>query len=131
MEKRYLIDSNIILEYLSNTLPFDGKILLENIIDKEFNISIINRIEILGHESVNKPIEEFINLANSYGLSKEIETMTIKLRKKKKIKIPDAIIAATCIVNDFILITRNENDFKNIENLKFINPHKINEKPWP
>jgi len=44
--------------------------------------------------------------------------------KSKKIKLPDAIIAATAIVNNLVIITRNEKDFKNIENLEYLNPYK-------
>lgn len=39
-----------------------------------------------------------------------------------KIKLPDAIIAATALNNDFILATRNEQDFINIKNIKIFNP---------
>jgi hypothetical protein len=44
------------------------------------------------------------------------------LRKKKKTKLPDAIIAATALELGLTLITRNIGDFKNIPNLKSINP---------
>lgn len=49
----------------------------------------------------------------------------MKLRKNKKNKTPDAIIAATALAHNFTIITNNEKDFKNIEGLKVINPHKI------
>ena len=38
------------------------------------------------------------------------------------IKLPDAIIAATALVYDLTLISRNVSDFKNIEGLKVLNP---------
>lgn len=38
---------------------------------------------------------------------------------------PDAIIAATAIVNKLIFLTRNEKDFINIHKLDLINPWKI------
>ncbi|MFY8003432.1 MAG: PIN domain-containing protein [Chitinophagaceae bacterium] len=47
---------------------------------------------------------------------------TAELRKNFKIKLPDAIIAATAIVNELTLITRNTNDFKHINILRTINP---------
>jgi predicted nucleic acid-binding protein len=46
----------------------------------------------------------------------------IELRKKNKTKLPDAIIAATALELGLTLITRNIGDFKNIPNLKSINP---------
>jgi predicted nucleic acid-binding protein len=40
-------------------------------------------------------------------------------------KLPDAIIAATALVYDLTLITRNTSDFKNMEGLKVINPFDL------
>jgi predicted nucleic acid-binding protein len=45
---------------------------------------------------------------------------TIQIRREHKIKLPDAIIAATALVYDFTLITRNTADFADI--CKIINP---------
>jgi hypothetical protein len=39
-----------------------------------------------------------------------------------KIKLPDAVIAATCLVNDLVLLTRNVSDFVGVENLIVSNP---------
>lgn len=49
----------------------------------------------------------------------------VVLRKIKRIKLPNAIIAATAIKMSFILITNNEKDFDDIQGLKIINPYKI------
>jgi len=37
---------------------------------------------------------------------------------KDEIPLPDAVIAATCIVRGMILVTRNEKDFRNISELQ-------------
>jgi len=44
------------------------------------------------------------------------------IRKSKKIKLPDAILAATAIVYDLTLVTCNSDDFKNIPELKILTP---------
>jgi predicted nucleic acid-binding protein len=43
-----------------------------------------------------------------------------------KLKLPDAIIAATAIDNNFTLIADNDADFKKVPGLKYINPMQIN-----
>jgi predicted nucleic acid-binding protein len=48
----------------------------------------------------------------------------VKIRRNKKIKTPDAIIAATAIVHNLTLIT-SDTDFNNIENLHLINPDEM------
>ena len=48
----------------------------------------------------------------------------VNIRKGKKIKTPDAIIAATALAYSFTLITNNEKDFAKIKGLKIINPRK-------
>jgi predicted nucleic acid-binding protein len=48
---------------------------------------------------------------------------TIQIRKYNRIKLPDAIIAATALQNDLILVTNNATDFKNIKDLEIFNPY--------
>lgn len=125
MGKNFLIDTNILLEYLSSLLPTKASNYVENIINDNFNISIINRIEILGHNSSDVKQETFLNLANTFQLTKDVEIQTIEIRKSHKIKLPDAIIAATALVHDFTIVTRNIKDFEKIEGLLCINPYII------
>ena len=51
--------------------------------------------------------------------------LTIALRKEYKIKLPDAIIAATALANDLTIVTNNIKDFSNISGLQLINPYSI------
>lgn len=53
-------------------------------------------------------------------MDEEIILKTIEIRKKYTIKLPDAIIAAACLVNDSILITNNAKDFDKIDGLSTI-----------
>lgn len=75
--------------------------ILDNVIDDNFNFSIINKIELLGFDNLTSDEEvrftELIDAANIYELHSEIVSQTIEIRKKYKIKLPDAIIAATAI----------------------------------
>ena len=70
-----------------------------------------------------KQATEFIQNFIVIGLEEAIILRTIALRKLLKIKLPDAVIAATAIVHDLTLITRNTDDFKNIPGLTVLNPH--------
>jgi predicted nucleic acid-binding protein len=65
-------------------------------------------------------LHAFINDALVIELEQPIKLSTAVIRKQYRIKLPDAIIAATALVHDLTLITRNTSDFKNIEGLKII-----------
>ena len=125
MATRYLIETNVIIDYSLNKLNLNGKNFIAKIIDNFPVISVINKIELLGFSIVTSEIKEFVSNSHLIDLSNKITEQTIELRKKHKIKIPDAIIAATAIVNKLTLITRNDKDFKNISELKMINPNNL------
>ncbi len=127
-KSEYLIDTNSVIDYLGNKLPSSGKDLMDLIIDKKPIVSVISKIEVLGYNSPKehyKVLEEFISDCTILNLNEEVVNVCIEIRKKYKTKLPDALIAATAIVHDLVLITRNISDFKNINELKTIDPHHI------
>ncbi|MFW5754923.1 MAG: type II toxin-antitoxin system VapC family toxin [Marinilabiliaceae bacterium] len=126
MGKQYLIDTNAAVDYLDNKLPPEANALIDKI---ESRISIITRIELLSWPNATMQqtsvLEEFIRNSHVYNFQEPMVQNTIGLRKKYRIKLPDAIIAATAIANDQILITRDTKDFNKIEELQIINPHDL------
>jgi predicted nucleic acid-binding protein len=67
----------------------------------------------------------FISLATVLHLTPNIVQQTIILRKLYKIKVPDAIIAATAMVNNFTLLSHNLSDFNSIEGLRLIDSYTL------
>jgi predicted nucleic acid-binding protein len=125
MGKTYLIDTNVLLEYVAGLLPEKARIFVENVINEDFHISVINRIEVLGHESATNELADFLALATTHQLTLDVEKQTIDLRKHKKTKLPDAIIAATALVHGFTIISRNTKDFQPVAGLACINPYDL------
>ena len=128
MGEQYLIDSNAAIDYLGGKLPASGISFMNKVVNDIYKISIITKIEMLGYNAPEKDehiLIDFIESSLVLDLSDEVVTKTITLRKKHKIKIPDAIIAATAICFKLTLISRNETDFKNIPQLKIINPFSL------
>ena len=70
-------------------------------------------------------LEVFINSSIVFGLDEKIILKAIDIRKNIRLKLPDAIIAATALTNGLILITRNISDFKNIPELQIIDPWNL------
>ena len=98
------------------------------ILDDKSAISIITKIETLGFNftvlAEQENTEYFINNSTIMEMSNDVVNKTIALRKRNKIKLPDAIIAATAIVYDFTLIT-GDKYFKNITELNTIDPNSL------
>lgn len=127
--QEYLIDTNVAIEYIGEALPEKVLALLDGAIDGQFYISVINKIELLGFAGITENEElkflELINAADVLGLDEDIVNSTIEIRKAYKTKLPDAIIAATALVNKLTIITRNTKDFNKIEGLEVLNPYDI------
>lgn len=129
MVERYLVDSNVIIDFSANRISDNGTQFVENLFDSNFIISVVTEIEVLGYDEIPSKInllEEFLNTAFIFQLDKEIVKQTILLRRKvKKLKLGDAIIAATALTKNLILITRNTKDFEKILDLKTMNPYEL------
>ena len=125
MGQKYLLDTNVVLDFMGRKLPDKSKMLLSEIIDDQINISAINKMELLGFDHVEQNLAAFVSFADVYYVNDEVIDQTIALRKKYKVKLPDAIIAATAIVNNFTLISHNFKDFQKITELQFIDSYNI------
>ena len=121
----YLLDTNVIIDFSALKLPEKAYRQLSIIIDSSPQISIINKIELLSISDVPEQILAFVDEANVIKLDDDIVSKTIEVRRKYKLKLPDAIIAATAIVMELQLITRNAVDFRRIKGLKLIDPYTI------
>jgi toxin FitB len=88
-------------------------------------ISVITYMEILGFSfgtlEEEKYIRDLISLFTIIYVDQKIADIVVDIRKNKRIKLPDAIISATAISLDLQFVTRNVDDFDNI-NLKILNP---------
>jgi len=125
MEPQYLLDSNVVIGYLAGRLPDSGMETVSVIVDQIPNISVISQIEVLRFNDMpqNEAIlNNFVAASIIYPLSSDVVQRTIALCKQRKIKLPDAVIAATALVENMALVTRNIDDFKNIASLKLLNP---------
>lgn len=126
MAERYLIDTCAVIKYLTVVFPSKGISFMDYIVDEESVISFISEIEL---QVWNPPdpadmviYTAFISESNVITIEDAIIKKTIDIRKNQKLKVPDAIIAATAMVNNFTLISDNDKDFTKVPGLKYINP---------
>lgn len=120
--KQVVIDTNVLISWYK-TGTVTGNDELPNIAPA---FSIITKIEALGFQDItNSEVRAINNMLDSGRLiyiNHDIAIRTIGLRQKHKIKTPDAIIAATALVNNAELWTANTSDFAYIKELNLFNP---------
>lgn len=129
MGVKYLWDTNTVIYYLQRQFPPSAERFIDNILsDYVPAISVISEIELLCWRTPMpedyKVLKQFIDHASIFELKNNIKLKTAELRKACKIKLPDAIIAATALTYDLSLLSRNVKDFKSVDGLSLINPHE-------
>jgi len=89
-------------------------------------ISAISKVEVLGFHSLDDGeklyFESIFKTIKVLPIDFEIIDKAIELRQQKKMSLGDSIIAATSLVFDAELYTRNISDFKHISDIKVLNP---------
>lgn len=126
----YLWDTNTVIYFLQNQFPPDAERFMDEVITNSTPaFSVITEIELLCWKTEDeedlKILHTFINAATIFDLISPVKLKTAAIRKTTRIKLPDALIAATSLVHDLTLITRNTHDFRNIDGLRIINPFEV------
>lgn len=116
--KKYCFDTNILVALFSGEIEY--KLIEAQII----YISIITEMEFLAFDKLGKSelalFREFKELVTTVYLdenSTKLKNLAIDIRKNYKLKLPDAIIAATALINNATLVT-NDKAFSKINKLK-------------
>jgi predicted nucleic acid-binding protein len=125
---QYLIDTNVAIDYLGKKLPDAGMSFINHVVDNFPTVSVITKIEVLGFkapEPYDRLLTNFMDDVLVLSLTDEIVLTSIHIRKNYKTKLPDAIIAATALVHDLTLLTRNSADFKNLVDVILMDPYKL------
>lgn len=122
----FLIDTNVAIYFLNGVLPPQSLPFMRSVFDSGVNLSVITKIELLGwsfpDDASSNSAEQFVDTSTIYALTDAVVSQTIALRKAYKIKLPDAVIAATALVYDLTLLSRNDKDFLHISGLSYRNP---------
>ncbi len=118
-----LLDTNVVIYLHGANLEDELADRLRNSTLGTCNIIIA---EVLGYKSLDpedtKYFEDLFATMKNYIFDKEVTNKVIELRQTTTIKLPDAIIAATALVNGLILWTHNTDDFKKVPKLQLFDP---------
>ena len=117
-----LLDSNILIyagqpgnEFLDDWLDAPGTM-----------YSAVSITEVLGYEGITaedqKLFEAMFAQLVMQPVSESVLRKAAELRRFRRLKLGDAIIAATALETGSELVTRNEQDFRGIDGLQLVNP---------
>ena len=113
----YVADTNAIVYLLL------GKDCMKPFFQKKLSISIITMMELLSFPRLTNDeeaiIREYLKECNIIDINFDICERTILLRRNYKIKLPDAIVAATSMIYNAPLITADVGFFR-LEGLKLV-----------
>ena len=126
--EQYLIDTNVVSDYFSASFSPKATQFMDQVFDAIPNLSVITQIELLSLQtdlSTDQKVKDFITDSRIVEINEEVITLCVNLRRSRRLKTPDAIIAGTALALNYTLVTNNESDFSNIRGLKIINPYKL------
>jgi len=104
-----LFDTNILIDYLQG-LPA-AKAECDRYSDRA--ISIVTWMEVMAGTTYanEQDVRDFLINFATIALTPAIAELAVAIRRKRKLKLPDAIIKATAEDSARLLITRNTRDF--------------------
>lgn len=119
-----LLDTNILIEILKGNEKTIQKV---QSFSEELTISSISVME-LYYGAINKTelnkLEKFTSLFKIVQINEKISKTAVQLvksyAKSHNLDIPDSLIAATCLTNDYRLFTYNLKDFRYIDEIKLL-----------
>jgi toxin FitB len=90
------------------------------------SVSAISYIEVLGFPQITPGQEQhfrqFFAQATVHPVDRPVLDGAVALRRQRRMSLGDAIIAATALVYDLTLVTRNVADFRWIGGLRLLDP---------
>lgn len=94
MDVKIVLDTNTVLYLLAGRLAQD-------LPPAEYCISVITEMELLSYPALRpedeSEIRDFLSDVTIIDLNREIKTAAIALRRQYRLKLPDALIAATAL----------------------------------
>lgn len=123
--KPVFFDSSTLILFLNDALPVETVELLDQCLhDRQIYISAIVRAEILAW-----PSQTAMSLAAALALLDACQLVAVnavvadegaRIRRETGLKLPDALIAATAVLQSAALVTANAKDFRRVPGLTLI-----------
>jgi len=97
---KYLLDTNAVITALNEGISLPAA---------DYLVSIITEMELLSFSELTESDEYLIirllEKVRIIGLTHDVKTQAIRIRRQTKLKLPDSIICATALSEEAVLVT--------------------------
>lgn len=124
---RWLFDTNVLIDAFAGRADSVRAITSARMAGLEWiGYSAVTRLEVLGfpgltsadEHGLRNPLDQF----SEAPIDDAVIERAIEIRKLVRIKIPDALVAATALIYEASLLARSTGDFKNIPGVSVLDP---------
>ena len=120
-----LLDSNAIIDAIKP----EHLALREWVEGRDCSVGAITLVEVLGYHRLSDVDERLLlnlfDFLTIWPIDRDVLDEAIRLRRLRKMSLGDRLVAATALVHDFPLVTRNVEDFTWIDGLELIDSSEI------
>ncbi|HBH24195.1 MAG TPA: VapC toxin family PIN domain ribonuclease [Cytophagales bacterium] len=115
---KVFVDTNILIYFLQGEQD-----VIDMISDKDLAISFITELELLSFPRIEDETEDLINQflkeCTIIDINRKIKDLTIGIRRKSKLMMPDSIVAATAYFMNLPLLTADK-QFERLEEIDVV-----------
>lgn len=121
-----LIDTNVLIHALTGGADAQTLSRIDDAVADNARYSVVTRMELLGwigHTTdTRRETEALLSQMSQIALTPAVVAAVIDIRSRVAIKLPDAIIAASALVENLPLMTRDTGAFKRVPGLVLNDP---------
>lgn len=111
---KVVLDTDVLIDHLANLRKLDTTL-------AGSSYSSISRAELYSWESVDEAVvDRLLAQFEEIPVDRTVAEEAGRIRRETRIRLPDALIAATAIVEKRPLHTRNKRDFRRVRRLRLI-----------
>ena len=106
-----LVDTDIFIDHLRGAVELKPS-------SHRLYYSVVTRAELFAGSSATAKVSELLGPFRELPIDREIAERAGRIKRETRVRLPDALIAATALGHGLFLATRNRRDFSAVRGLR-------------
>lgn len=106
-----LVDTDVFVDHLRGAHELQTR-------RHRLSYSVITRAELFAGTAASDLVTQLLQPFRELSVDREVAERAGRIRRESGLRLPDALVAATAIVHDLGLVTRNRRDFERVRGLR-------------